>query len=105
MVRLPERVVRARGPYLPSQVAEMLREAADIVAADEWDDQSLATLEPDIDGNYQIEATRFYAATRSDEDRTDQLGGQFEDSGEDRTNEVADHRLIVFIEGQALRLL
>ena len=105
LIHIPERVVRARGPYLPSQVAEMLREAADIIGPDEWDDRSLVTVEPDANGNYQIAATRLDDLGRSGEDRTDQIGGQFGDSGEDRANEAADHRLIVFIEAQALRPL
>jgi hypothetical protein len=65
----------------------MLREAADMLAS-QWDnDEPLVTLEPAADGNYQITPAP-----------PDNLGG----SGEDRTDEIDDHRQIIFLDARAL---
>jgi hypothetical protein len=65
----------------------MLAEAARMLAT-QWDNQEpLVTLETDADGNYQIAP-----------DRDDNLGG----SEEDRTDEIDDHRQVVFLDARAL---
>ena len=88
LIRLPERIIPAQGLYLPSQVVGMLREAADMLAARQWDDEPLVTIEPDEDGNYQISP-----------DHVDDLDG----SHNDGTDEPGDNRQIVFLEARALR--
>ena len=66
----------------------MLREAADMLAT-RWDnEQRLVTLEPDADGNYQITAA-------PDDDIPDA-------SDEDRTDEIDDNRMSVFLDARAL---
>lgn len=87
LIRLPTRIVQAKGPYQPGQVIGMLREAANMLAT-QWDnDEPLVTLEPDADGNYQITPPP-----------DDNLGV----SDEDRTDEIDDHRQIVFLDARAL---
>jgi hypothetical protein len=91
LIRLPARVAKARGRYLPPQVAGMLREAAGMPAS-EWDDDgSLVTLEPDADGNYQVTSSTVGDLSGSD---------ALED--EDETDDVGDHRQIVFLDARAL---
>jgi hypothetical protein len=64
----------------------MLQEAANMVA--QWDNnEPLVTLEPDADGNYRITA-----------DTGDTLG----EPDEDRSDEIGDHRQIVFLDARAL---
>jgi hypothetical protein len=54
-----------------------------------WDnDQPLVTLEPDADGSYQIALAH----------NEDNLGA----SDEDRTDEIGDNRLSVFLDARAL---
>jgi hypothetical protein len=83
LIRLPARIIPAQGPYLGSQVVEMLREARTGL----WDDQETVTLEPDENGNYQI-------ATAPD----DNPGGP----PDDQTDQVGDHRQVVFLDARAL---
>jgi hypothetical protein len=73
----------------------MLREAAAIFSTQRGNDEQLVTLEPDADGNYQIPRARADNIGLTDEDRV----------GADRTDEIADHRQIVFLDAKALKLL
>jgi hypothetical protein len=54
LIRLPARLTRTRGPYPTSQVAEMLREAAEMPAGQGDTGEPLVTLEPDADGTFQV---------------------------------------------------
>jgi len=95
LIRLPAwAITNVRGPYMPRQVAAMLREAAARPAA-EWDsNEQLMTLEPDADGNYQI--------TEDPDGNLDRPGAESAD--EDSADEVYDdHRQIVFLDAWALR--
>jgi hypothetical protein len=56
-------------------------------ATDQWDDESLVTLEPDGDGNYQIVRASVDDVNGSPDDQTDQIG---------------DHRQVVFLDAAAL---
>lgn len=88
LIRLPAPIVQAGASYALPQVIEMLREAADMLAT-RWDnEQPLVTLEPDANGNYQITAA-------PDDDNPDA-------SDEDRTDEIDDNRLSVFLDARAL---
>lgn len=86
LIRLPAQVIQTRGPYRRGQVMELLRIAADMLA--QWDNnESLITLMPDADGNYQI---------------TPAPGDDLGQSDEDRTGETSDHRQLVFLDAGAL---
>lgn len=88
LIRLPARMVRAQGRYSPSQVADLLRAATDMVATGEWEhDGQLVTLEPETDGTYHV-------APGPDGD----LGGHPNDG----THAVDEHRQVVFLEAGAL---
>jgi hypothetical protein len=108
LIRLPERVARTRGPYLPSQVAWLLREAANTAADSRWDDEPFVTLVPDADGNFQIAAVPAADYGEPDQGRSDPLAdsesSQRDDpsADEDGAGEASQHRLVVFIEAQAL---
>lgn len=79
----------AGGPYSPSQVTEMLREAANMPANQWVDGQRLVTLEPDPEGNYQITPAP-----------GDNLSGPYEDTAAE--DEADDHRQVVFLDAWAL---
>jgi hypothetical protein len=108
LIRLPERVARTRGPYLPSQVAWLLREAANTAADSRWDDEPFVTLVPDAHGNFQIAAVPAADYGEPDQGRSDPLAdsesSQRDDpsADEDGAGEASQHRLVVFIEAQAL---
>lgn len=86
LVRLPARIVQSEARLTRLRIAEMLQEAANMLA--QWDNnEPLVTLEPDADGNYRITA-----------DTGDILG----EPDEDRSDEIGDHRQIVFLDARAL---
>jgi hypothetical protein len=87
LIRLPARIVQP-GVRLPRlQVAEMLQEAAGMLAT-QWDNnEPLVTLEPDADGSYQI---------------TPDVDGNLGEPDEDRPDEIGDHRQIVFLDARVL---
>jgi hypothetical protein len=84
LIRLPARLIQADGRYPRSRVIELLREVR-AVPTDEWRDEQLVTLEPNMDGTYKV-------APESDED----VGRPRDDSV------VDDHRQVVFLEASAL---
>jgi hypothetical protein len=87
LIRLPARLVQPRISLPLSQVAELLQEAADLLAT-HWDrNDALVTLEPDTEGSYQVAR-----------DASGNLG----ESDEDRPDEIGDHRQIVFLNARAL---
>ena len=92
LIRLPLQLLPARGPYSPAQVAEMLREAVNVPAAQRGNAETLVTLEPDLDGNYQITQTFIDNPEGSDEDET----------AEGEAAEVDHHRQIVFLNAWTL---
>jgi len=110
LIRLPERVARTQGPYLPSQVVWLLQEAANTAADSRWDDEPFVTLAPDADGNFQIATAPAGDDGESGQGRSDPLTDNPGDSGqeddpsadEDGAGEASQHRLVVFIEAQAL---
>lgn len=88
LIRLPEWIFENPGPFLPSQVTEMLRESARLLAARQWDNAGrLVTLEPDGSRNYQI-APDPVADPGMPQD--------------DAVGEADDNRQIVFLEARAL---
>jgi hypothetical protein len=95
LIRLPTWIAQTQDSYPRWRVVEMLREAAAIFSTQRGNDEQLVTLEPDADGNYQIPRARADNIGLTDEDRV----------GADRTDEIADHRQIVFLDAKALKLL
>ena len=95
LIRLPERFVgESRGPYLPEQVAAALREVAGRLAPKEWDtNERLVTLEPDVDGNYQI--------AQALDDHF--VGADQRATVKDGVDESDDHRQVFFLDAWALR--
>lgn len=91
LIQLPARIVRDKGPYLPSEAARMLRQAAAFDSR-EWG-RELVRLEPDEDGNYQIAPA---PVGHPGEPRADM-------TGDDGTDEVYDNRQIVFLDARALQ--
>jgi hypothetical protein len=108
MIRLPAGITRSQSLYLPSQVAEMVREVAGTLreaanlpttgqeedkllvafdSAEDGNNEPLVTLEPDEDGNYQVAL-----ATPSNLDRVP----------DDEADQISDYRQIVFIGAEAL---
>jgi hypothetical protein len=88
LIRLPARVTPPQDLYSRTQVVEMLRQAAVILAEHQWnEDELLVTLEPDEEGNYQIAPAS-----------VDDLGG----SPGDEADEVGNHRQFVFLEARTL---
>lgn len=95
LIRLPARIVRAEGPYQPSQIIALLREVSpDMPATDQkYADEPLVTLEPDLEGTYQVTADIVGSLSRTNQDAVD------DEDGNDQDN---DHRLIVFLDAQRL---
>jgi hypothetical protein len=89
LIRLPARIVRARSPYRPLDIVGLLREAADMRLTDR--EEPLVTLEPDADGNYQIELSTAGNLSGSDDDENNVDGA-----------EDSDHRQIVFLDARVL---
>lgn len=87
LIFVPARTIRGQRLYGRTQVAEMLREAANMLATDQWDDEPSVMLEPDEEGNYRVAPSP-----------TDDLGG----SPGNGADEVSDNRQIVFLEARAL---
>jgi hypothetical protein len=88
LIRIPARFVRPGDVYLLSQVAGMLQEAAVMRAQGQWDEaEPLVTLEPDGDGNYQVAPAL-----------VDDVSGP----PADETEEIGDHRQLVFLDTEAL---
>jgi hypothetical protein len=86
LIRLPARIVQKRVPLPRLQVAAMLQEAAEMLA--QWDsNEPLVTLEPDADGSYQI---------------TPDVSANLGEPAEERFDEIADNRQIVFVDAGAL---
>jgi hypothetical protein len=66
----------------------MLQEAVLMLAQGQWDEaEPLVTLEPDEDGRYQV---------------TPALADDVRRSPADETEEIGDHRQIVFLDAKAL---
>jgi hypothetical protein len=80
-----------------SQLAEMLREAAGMLASDWHNDEPLATLEPDEDGLYQTvpRQEESYSGSALVNARGRSVG--------DRTPGYDDRRQIVFLDARRLR--
>jgi hypothetical protein len=87
LIRLPARIVQTRVPLQRLQVADMLQEAAEMLAT-QWDDnETLVTLEPDADGSFQV---------------TPVVGSDLGLADEYRYDEIGDNRQIVFLDAGVL---